>query len=233
MWVILLKASTPLSPRCTTCSIHPQAAVAMSTLAVSSGVQRGFFTEEGRGAARLLSGNQCSTSEVGWLLGIPQWDYCGQENMESQRKRHYDIMQSVQMHVCSLCVCLCICGWVHLSSSFCMWVTVCLCVCVRFLTCVCAFLQCCRVRVSIAVACVFMCLATVDVLCMIRRLFAKLPWLWFDLIAVSAWVTQIRPRLDSCLWALIYRLNLVTESWFQCDMLLISYDILLPPRIQF
>lgn len=48
----------------------------------------------------LLSGDQCSASEAGWLLGIPQWDYSGQENMESQRKRHYDIKQSIWMHLC-------------------------------------------------------------------------------------------------------------------------------------
>lgn len=153
MWVILLKASTPLSPRCTTCSIHPQAAVAMSTLAVSSGVQRGFFTEEGRGAARLLSGNQCSTSEVGWLLGIPQWNYCGQENMESQRKRHYDIMQSVQMHVCVACVSVCafvaecICPHLFACESLCVCVCVCeilnMCLCIStMLPCACEH-RCC------------------------------------------------------------------------------------------
>lgn len=77
----------------------------MSAPADASELQRGggFIFYDGNGGMKegreggllpLLSGDQCSASErwlagwlAGWLLGIPQWDYSGQENMESQRKK--------------------------------------------------------------------------------------------------------------------------------------------------
>lgn len=110
----------------------------MSTLAASSGVQRGIFTEEGRGAARLLSGNQCKHVR-GWLaaghtaVGLL---WTGEHGEPEEKTLRYNAVRS-DACVCSLCVCLCICGWVHLSSSFCMWVTVCLCVCEILHMCLC------------------------------------------------------------------------------------------------
>lgn len=107
------------------------------------------------GAAQLLSGNQCSTSEVGWLLGILQWDYCGQENMESQRKRHYDIMQSVQMHLCAACVSVC----AFVAEYICPHLFACesLCVCVRVCTmmpCACEHRRCMFIHVFSHCGCI-------------------------------------------------------------------------------
>lgn len=88
----------------------------------------------GRGVSLpLLSGDQCSASELGWLLGIPQWDYSGQENMESQRKRHSYKAVHLDASVCGFkCVCVCVCVWLSTSVPIPLRVNHCACVCMCF-----------------------------------------------------------------------------------------------------
>lgn len=77
----------------------------------------------GRGVSLpLLSGDHCSASELGWLLGIPQWDYSGQENMESQRKRHSYKAVHLDASVCGfkcVCVCMCVAEYICPNPSAC------------------------------------------------------------------------------------------------------------------
>lgn len=64
--------------------------------------------------------------------------------MESQRKRHYDIMQSVQMHVCVACVSVCtfvaecICPHLFACESLC----VCVCEILNMCLCISTMLPC-------------------------------------------------------------------------------------------